>query len=96
MFQISITTRSENNTCTLSFQEYFKAFHKDKNYVRKFLKPLYLGEVEGYTENELLIDYTALIEKANDMVKAMSYELLIDYTALIEKANDMVKVKSER
>ena len=43
-------------------------------YVQKFLKPLYLGEVEEYTHGELFDDFTALTEKAKEMVKLIEHD----------------------
>ena len=49
-------------------QEFFDAFHKDKGYVKKFLKPLYIGDAEEYEQSELVKDFASLRATAEEMV----------------------------
>ena len=52
----------------LCLQEFYNAFHKDKDYVKKFLKPLYIGDAEEYQQSELVKDFAALRATAEEMV----------------------------
>ena len=51
-----------------SLQEFFNAFHKDKDYTKKFLKPLYIGDAEEYEQSELVKDFASLRATAEEMV----------------------------
>lgn len=57
------------------FQEAFRAFHNDQDFVRKFMKTLHVGNI-GQTEQdkdlEMKKDFEELRQTAHKMVRACS------------------------
>lgn len=51
------------------WQEAFAAFHRDETFVRKYLKPLHVGSVSDYVDDEMNRDFRKLKETAIKMVK---------------------------
>ena len=76
-----------------SLQEFFDAFHKDKDYVKKFLKPLYIGDAEEYQQSELVTDFVALRKTAEKMVLESTYKLDLDATNPVFGVSDKARLK---
>jgi len=53
-------------------QEAFEAFHRDETFVKKFLKPLHIGSVSDYVDDDMNRDFRELKKTAIKMVSAES------------------------
>ncbi|KAH3861557.1 acyl-CoA 6-desaturase-like isoform X2 [Dreissena polymorpha] len=72
----------------------FGAFHNNGDHVRKFLKPLHVGSVEGYTDNDLDKDFRELKSTAVKMgwfqPSYTFYTLVVGHVVLFQVLTYMV------